>query len=90
MKVLNVDKNVLLQILKKIYETFNNYLKSANKKVSNNQTQKNDNFKRIYTKVSKDTNNFDKISKNSNFNLNDLNDTKSMNDMNSYTMKKIA
>ena len=90
MKVVNGDKDVLLQILTKIYETFNNYLKNANKKVSNSQKQKNDNFKRMYTKVSKDTNNFDKMSKNSNFNLNDLNDTKSMNDMNSYTMKKIA
>ena len=90
MKVVNGDKDVLLQILTKIYETFNNYLKNANKKASNNQAQKNDNFKRMYTKVNKDAKNFDKMSKNSNFNLNDLNDTKSMNDINSYTMKKIA
>ena len=92
MKVVNGDKDFLLQILTKIYEQFNTYLKNSNKKNQNNQQPKNENFKRMYTKTKKnaDSNNFDKMSKNSNFNLADLNDTKSMNEINSLTMKKIA
>ena len=37
-----------------------------------------------------DSNNFDKKSKNSNFNIADLNETKSINEINDTTMKKIA
>jgi hypothetical protein len=94
MKVVNGDKEFLLKILTQIYEQLNQYLKQANNKSNKNnknEKQQNNNFKRMFTQPKeKEGKNFDKMSKNSNFNLADLNDTKSMNEMNNSTMKKIS
>ena len=96
MKVVNGDKDFLSKILTDIYDKFNQYLKSPNNKKSknqnnqnnqNNQQEKKDNFKRMFTvpKKSLDSNNYDKVSKHSN-----ISDSKSMNEINNSTLKKIA
>ena len=92
MKVINGDKDFLFEIIAKIYEQYTQYLKkpnNKNNKKANNQEKKSDNFKRMFT-VPKKNSDTDKISKNSNFNLAQLNDTNSMNEMNNSTMKKLV
>ena len=79
MKVVNGDKDFLQKIITQIYDKFNEYLKN---------TQNKENEKKKTKKL--DSNNFDKKSKKSNLNLGDLNDTKSMNEINNSTIKKIT
>ena len=77
-KIVNGDKDFLLKILTEIYDKFTQNLKNA---------QNRDNTKK---KTKKSDSNFDKVSKKSNLNIDGLNDTKSMNEINSTTFKKIA
>ena len=91
MKVINGDKDFLLKILTQIYDKFTYFLKNANNnnKSTKKEQPKKENFKRMFTGPSKNSD-FDKKSKNSNFNIADLNETKSINEINDTTMKKIA
>ena len=83
MKVINGDKDFLLKILTQIYDKFTYFLKNANNnnKSTKKEQPKKENFKRMFTGPSKNSD-FDKKSKNSNFNIADLNETKSINEIN--------
>ncbi len=92
-KVVNGDKELLFKIINHIYDKFTQYLKQPVNKKSNNKQkksekpEKSDNFKRMFTQPKNDP---DKMSKNSNFNLAQLNDTNVLNEMNNSTMKKMV
>jgi hypothetical protein len=94
MKVVNGDKEFLFKIITQIYDKFTQYLKQPVNKKSNSKqkkgekSQKGDNFKRMFT--SPKNVDPDKMSKNSNFNLAQLNDTNGLNEMNNSTMKKMV
>ena len=100
MRIVNGDKDFMFKVITQIYDLFTQFLKHSNNKNPNKTSNKNtnnsqpkrENFKRLFTvPEKKNSDNFDKISKNSNLNLAQLNDTNSMNDINNSTvLKKIV
>ena len=77
MRIVNGDKDFMFKVITQIYDLFTQFLKHSNNKNPNKTSNKNtnnsqpkrENFKRLFTvPEKKNSDNFDKISKNSNLN----------------------